>query len=305
MVARVGSIHLRNLGLTSHYPVVILWHATSSKTPRPRRPKEGVRLWTPPESPLRVEYSTGLLREVRLSGEAADAFGLLYGTRSGRTIRVVSTRGQAGLAPVGVFASRIRGEVFLAEEDLERFEGAGASVALVIAGERGGFFVRDAGGALETVRSYEEFLIQPPSAPRARPRRWSYAWVFGLLPLAAFAVPHRAPAPFMLHLNEDAGQLKISWNQPREGTLTILDGGSVITVDVRPDQSRMTYARRSGDVIVKLGPAQARFVGPGVASSEPERLQERIQELKARLRGLRGAQAAGKARIAALQRRLQ
>lgn len=252
-----------------------------------------------------MEFSTDLLREVRAAGVTVDAFGTLYGVRSGKTVRVVSTRGQTGLSAIGVFASRVRGEVFLTEDDLERFETAGASAALVIAGERCGFFVRDAGGALETVRSYEEFFIQAAASPAVKQRRWTWASTFALLPLLAFAIPHRPAPPLELRLQERAGQLRISWNRQSRDPLTILDGGSLITVDVKPDQFGMTYARRSGDVLVKLGAAQARFVGHPVASTGAEEAQAGIREMKARLAKLRRERAAGKARIAALQRRLQ
>ncbi|HVO96941.1 MAG TPA: hypothetical protein VMT15_02700 [Bryobacteraceae bacterium] len=275
------------------------------RAPCPREQRAPCRVWAPPESPLRVEFSTDLLRDVRAAGTSVDAFGTLYGACSGKTVRVVSTRGQAGLTAIGVFASRVRGEVFLTEEDLERFETAGANVALVVAAERCGFFVRDAGGAIEAVRSYEEFFIQPPAAPDSKCRRWSWAYAFALLPLLAFAIPHRTAPSLALHLQEDAGQLKVSWNQPRLDTLSILDGGSLITVDVKPDQSRLTYVRRSGDVTVKLGPAQARFIGPPMASRGVEEVRTSIRALQARLAKLRGAMAAGKARIASLQRRLQ
>src|ERR1700689_1132784 len=104
--------------------------------------------WAPPESPVRIEYTPALLQEV--ASGAVNAFGVLYGVRHGQTIRLIATRGRAGLEPVGIFASRVRGKVFLTEEDLERFEKAEASVAMVVSGDKGGFFVRDAEGFLET-----------------------------------------------------------------------------------------------------------------------------------------------------------
>ena len=118
-----------------------------------RRPSAPVRTWAPPESPFRIEYSPALLREVRVSADGVDAFGVLYGVRHEDTIRLVATRGCAGLEPLGVFASRARGQVFLTEEDLGRFEKAEACVAMVISGDAGGFFVRDAVGSIETVRT--------------------------------------------------------------------------------------------------------------------------------------------------------
>jgi len=265
-----------------------------------------VYAWAPPESPFRIEYSPALLREMRISRGGADSFGILYGIRHGNTIRLVATRGRAGLDPVGVFASRVRGEVFLTEEDLERFEKADASVAMVLAGETGGFFVRDQTGSIEAVRSYEEFSIYGPieSAPIVviKKRRWPWAACLLLIPFL-FYRPHHAQ--LALTVREAGGQLRISWNLPTAQTLTILDGGERTYVSVAKGQSTATYVRRTGDVTIGLGSAQARYVGPALPPSEIENLHNSIDTLHARVVSLRAARAAGEARIAALQRRLQ
>jgi hypothetical protein len=115
----------------------------------------------------------------------------------------------AGMHSVGIFVCRARGEVFLTDDDLGRFESAQGLVALVVAGGRAGFFVREedgsvfesaqglvalvvAGGragffvrekdgSVQAVRSHEEFLVanvaaarmlEPaPELPAAAPKR--------------------------------------------------------------------------------------------------------------------------------------
>jgi hypothetical protein len=262
-------------------------------------------IWSPSESPLRIEYSPALLREVRISSGGVDAFGVLYGVRHGNIIRLVATRGRAGLDPLGVFASRVRGEIFLAEDDLERFEKAEACVAMVLSGETGGFFVRDATGAIETVRSYQEFSINGPVAAPVpqKKRRWHWAACLPLLALPFFyRTSHSQPA---LTVRETGGQLRISWNVPTPETLTILDGGERTYVPIKPGQSSATYARRSGDVTIGIGAAQTRFVGPALPPTAIENLRASLDSLHARVVSLRAARALGATRIAALERRLQ
>jgi hypothetical protein len=263
-----------------------------------------IRTWAAPESPFRIEYSPALLREVRISSGGVDAFGVLYGIRHGDTIRLIATRGRAGLDPVGVFASRVRGQVFLTEADLERFEKANACVAMVISGETGGFFVRDRDGSLETVRSYQEFSIHGQQVAIVKRRRvwWPWAACLALIPLL-FLRPHHAP--LALHLRESDGQLKISWTGPTSETLTILDGGERTYVAISPSQTTATYARRSGDVTVGIGTVQARFVGPALPPTETAKMRNSIDSLHRQVVALRAASTSQQTRIAALQRRLQ
>ena len=108
-----------------------------------------------------------------------------------------------------------------------------------------------------------------------------------------------------MSLSESAGQLRISWSVPTKETLTILDGGELISITVRPDQSTATYARQTGDVTVAIGSVQSRFVGPAVPPTEIERGRAAIADLKAKITSLRAAIATGQTRIAALERRLQ
>jgi hypothetical protein len=260
-----------------------------------------VYTWAPPESPFQIEYGPALLREVRISSGGVDAFGVLYGVRHGKTIRLVATRGCAGLEPLGVFASRVRGKVFLTEKDLERFDKADASVAMVVSGDTGGFFVRDLAGSIETVRSYQEFSVKGTPVPVHRPR-WPWAACLLLIPLFALR-PH--PAQLALTVREAEGQLRISWNVPTMETLTILDGGERTYIPIAPEQSTATYARRSGDVTVGIGSAKARFVGAALPPNEIERARAGVETLLAKVNSLRAAKAAGETKIAALERRLQ
>jgi hypothetical protein len=256
---------------------------------------------------LRIEYSPSLLREVRIANSGVDAFGTLYGVSHGKTIRVVATRGRAGLEPVGVFASRVRGQVFLTEEDLERFDRAEAAVALVVSGQKGGFFVRDAAGSIETVRSYEEFSLQAQSAPavvKVVKRRVAWTWCLALLPLLYF-IPRAPHKPQSISLREDSGQLRIGWNLAVDTTLTILDGSIETSVAIHRGQSMLTYARRTGDVVARIGSTQSRFVGPEPPLTETRQLRESLDGMKLALVSLKAARAAGQTKIADLERRLQ
>jgi hypothetical protein len=279
-----------------------IWPVMSRLT-RPRNAP--LRIWAPPESPFRIEYSPSLLKELQILNGGADIFGVLYGVRHANVIRLVATRGRAGLEPVGVFASRARGKVFLTEQDLERFEKAEACVAMVVSDQSGGFFVRDATGSIVTVRSYQEFSIhEPPAAVVVKKRPWQWAACLALIPLLlVFYWPHKPQ--LALTLRETEGQLRISWNIPSTDTLTILDGGERTYVPIAPGQSTATYARRTGDVTIGIGSAQVRFVGPKLPPTEIEKQRAGINALERKVASLRAASAAGQSRIAALERRLQ
>lgn len=153
--------------------------------------------WAPPESRMRIEYSTEVLRQISLEGAAREASGILFGTRQENSIRIVEARFRndeggadpAGLGPVGIFAARRRGEIFLTESDLKRFEQTAVNgtagepcecVALVVAGRMGGFFLRDNDGSIQTVRSYQEFPLAGLSVRRVR-LRWSWVLLAGLV----------------------------------------------------------------------------------------------------------------------------
>jgi hypothetical protein len=101
-------------------------------------------------------------------------------------VRVTSARPRPGLNPVGIFAARWRGEVFLTEEDILRLETlekvnhlndnlAGGAIALVIAGVHAGFFVRELDGSMQTIQSHEEFKIRALSPKTNRVARlWKF-----------------------------------------------------------------------------------------------------------------------------------
>src|SRR5262249_43441526 len=118
---------------------------------------QGSRVWNPPGSPLAVEYSAELLRQGQREG-AGEKAGVPYGKRMDGRIRLLAARPArherdlklAGLERVGVFAVRRSGEVFLSEQDFEFTERHGANLALILVGDRGGFFVRQPDDVLLT-----------------------------------------------------------------------------------------------------------------------------------------------------------
>jgi hypothetical protein len=115
--------------------------------------------WAPPRSPVRIEYSTDILLEVLKASGSGDARGLLFGMRNAKDVWILAASHLSGSAPVGIFVARIRGEVFLTEADLEFFETQRADLALAIVGAKGGFFVREADGSVQTIQSLEEFPV--------------------------------------------------------------------------------------------------------------------------------------------------
>ena len=221
-------------------------------------------IWGPEASPLRVEFPAELIRELGME----EASGVLYGSRHGREIRVFTAEAPENeeQEKVGVFVSRIRGEVFLTETDLAFFKQHQSEVALVVAGDRAGFFVCEADGSIQTVRSHEEFSIERPqmaAIPKESPARTRVPALAGLvalamLPIAALAVfPQRTghtgqPAPSALEVREIGGQLRISWKPGRNAVLAIDDGGRKLAIPVYANQSNVTYASRGSEVEVSL-----------------------------------------------------
>jgi hypothetical protein len=225
------------------------------------------RIWGPEASPLRVEFPVKLIQGLGV----AETSGILYGLRHGRVIRILARaleQGNEEQVKVGVFVSRIRGEVFLTETDLASFRQHRSEVALVVAGGRAGFFVREADGSIQTVRSHEEFEVAPqcsgapnellPSPKRTRAFAWTAApaWLamLAVLPIAALAVlPKRsAAAPLELQVRETAGQLRISWKPGQNAVLAIDDSGTRLSIPVYANQSSVTYAPRGSEVRVNL-----------------------------------------------------
>lgn len=144
------------------------------------------RVWFPPQSPVRIEYSRELLRLLLPRQDEEYATGVLYGTRGAGAVRVSSAKPRIGLEAVGIFAARWRGEVFLTEPDILRLEAlddlnnvnnmnnvdsevdSSEAIALVIAGGQGGFFVRSPDGSMQTLQSYQEFPVRAPSLEATR-----------------------------------------------------------------------------------------------------------------------------------------
>ncbi len=221
--------------------------------------------WEPSKSPFSIELPADLLLQLGWS----DSCGVLFGSRRGREVRIASldTRTDEEQEKVGVFVSRIRGEVFLTESDLAFLNRARLDLALVVAGRRAGFFVREPDGSIQTVRSHEEFplageerhMLRWPAAALRRkwvPAKWVPAGAVALagLPLMALAMfPQRAVRTHgSLEVRELEHQLRISWAPPQNAVLRIDDGGGTIAIPVSPGQSSVTYAPRSREVEVTL-----------------------------------------------------
>jgi len=255
------------------------------------------RRWAPSQSQLRIEFSPDLLQEIRRRGSNTDRTGVLYGMRHGREVRVMSAASDPQFDPIGTFASRLRGDVFLTESDLERFEQANAVIALVVAGGKGGFFVKNSDGSIQSVQSYEEFSIAEAtsllaiapikpvarSASRRRRRRRTKSWAWAAAAcLAIVAIPLVAapllkpllPRPRLgLSVLDDAGHLRITWNARAirgHATLEIEDGGENTVRPVDPVQTSAVYSPRTQAIEVRLSEIDtngagrhetARFVG--------------------------------------------
>lgn len=224
--------------------------------PPPIREVINYRTWAPPESPVQIEYSPEILRAIQGSGP-------LFGVRQYNRLRIVAAQIESGLDPVGMFIVRSRGEVFLTEADLERFEDlqVPGAVALVVAGGRAGFFVREPGGAIQSIQSYEEFsAADVPAEPRGlnfdfRPL-WLWFAVSALALLTALVVLRPdvpVHAPFELQVRAEEGQLLITWNRDIEiGNLEIKDGDRISEVPVPRGLAQVTYEPVTGDVEVQL-----------------------------------------------------
>jgi hypothetical protein len=258
---------------------------------------------------LRIEFPPELLHEVRLEGARVvrppplrwtppfnrvvnQSSGLLFGVRHDDEVRVLTARAESGLAPVGIFVCRARGEVFLTDDDLADFEKHHGILALVIAGGQAGFFVREPDGSVQAIRSHEEFQVADAAAhpvsretaavelPRPAPRWWQArsAWkrvaaCAGLLAIPAGAFAYLRPLlphlPIALALREDAGQLVIGWNAGAilEGSrLEIRDGSERTILTLAAGTSGATYGLQSGDVEVGRTTAE-RTYGRGALGS--------------------------------------
>ena len=232
------------------------------------------RIWSPAASPLNVEFPAELTRGLGFE----ETSGSLYGSRHGRTILILARSSEEEneeREKVGVYMSRIRGEVFLTETDLAFFKEQQGEVALVVAGHRAGFFLREEDGSIQTVRSHEEFsaevrhfnapfpvttsLVTTSAEQRLMPKpRWPRTLagiaMLGALPIAALAVlPKRiAKASSALEVREAGGELRISWKPGHTAVLAIDDGGRKLAIPVYSNQSNVTYAPQASEVEVSL-----------------------------------------------------
>ncbi len=211
---------------------------------------------------MQIEYSAELLRQVHREG-SGDSRGVLYGRRRDSQIRLLAARRAGhsrdprliGLERVGVFAVRSGGEVFLTEKDLEFAERNGADLALVLAAEQGGFFIREADGAILAIRSHQEFAV-----PNLRPKKagsgrgWlNVTALAACLVLSVAAALYAEPkAALTLSVHEEAGQLIALWGPGVRGTLEILDGEHKLQVPITVQETRATYQPESGNVSILL-----------------------------------------------------
>src|SRR5882724_9462889 len=103
------------------------------------RATQTTRVWNPPQSAVRIEFSDEFLRQVRREG-GGEKRGLLYGRRAASETKMLAARSLGhprdlrllGLEHVGMFAVRRKGEVFLTEHDLVFAERLNSAVVLVI-----------------------------------------------------------------------------------------------------------------------------------------------------------------------------
>lgn len=298
--------------------------------------------WQPHQSPVGIDFSSTLMRELRAYATERESCGMLYGLRDQSEVLVLAahTHPEDGLETVGIFVTRIRGEVFLTEANLKLFETYDAQIALVIAGGKAGFFVRASNGSIQSVRSHEEFPVEEPLVPPARPvalvkaiiatvprvRRQSWKLVaigaFAALPIAAFAYLHpiarqRSPArqaPVMLPLQEENGQLRISWWPGEDRILVIEDGDQRSAIPVLAGQSNATYVRRNAELEVTLisldqrsvqHRESIRFVGPVPPMSHVAELRAQIAQASVEADRLRSESAESRAQTASLQKAIE
>ena len=149
-------------------------------------------------------------------------------------------------------------------------------------------------------------LTLPPSAP-ATPTvetakgisPWTACLLLALLPLS-YALARRQPSPLSVEIHEQAGQVRISWDIPTQGTLIIIDDQENRLIPITPAVSTVTYARRSGDVEVQLGSAYARFVGPPPPPPEKEQIRRDMEDLKKEIVSLRNTETSNRGQLGAL-----
>jgi hypothetical protein len=296
--------------------------------------------WSPPQSSITVEYSDNLLREVRLAGLLGDASGVLYGIRDGQWIRVAAARRTvneggfqgdarlAGLEPVGIFSARVRGEIFLTESDLKHFEQSEGTIALVVAGSKAGFFLYEADGSIETIKSHAEFRLSgeesgaKPALPTCveprfeidAPRLSSWVWMVPVAVLAMVALVATQSfwlprPPLLLTAHDQEGQVRIAWNRAATtgmgAELEIADGDAHISVPLSPDFASAVYVRHTSDVQIHLtagGHTETlRFFGADTPLTPVGAARQRVTDLESEAQTLDAALERGMRQIGRLQ----
>ena len=266
--------------------------------------------WCPPRSSVCVEIAPDLLAELRPKADSTETTGFLYGRLEGSELCILGTRPEEldAAEKVGIFVSRLRGEVFLTESNLELFEKESSLVALVIAGDKAGFFVREGDGSIQSVRSHEEFLVpgHPPATSSARKWAWAAAAGFALVLLLP-AFPQRPPQIVALRVSEEGDEVQIAWQAGEHAILEIQDGGARVAIPVSADQSNATYARRTSTVEVSLiplnGKSARREVARLVTSALPaKQVYSEFADARAQVDRLRSEIEAKRAHADALQK---
>ncbi len=246
------------------------------------------RRWAPPQSFVKIEFTPEVLHEVRGNTRANQDRGYLFGKRRGNEVRVLAAIREpqqndprlAHLEPVGTYASRVRGEVFLTDDDLEQSSRVSDGIVLVVAGKRAGFFTREQDGSMQAVRSYEEFAVADAAAESVsadaltkpgREKRLRHpalppinAWKAALAASVLLAAPAMAYAyleprmrmlPIEMSVHESNGQLMIAWDPAilaQGGHLRISEGDIQTSILLAAFGSGITYLAQTDDVEVRL-----------------------------------------------------
>jgi hypothetical protein len=258
-----------------------------------RLPGTQYRVWCPPGSSVRIEYAAGLFREARMFGPS----GRLYGEWSENALRVDNAVRKGSEELVGIFSIRERGEVFLTEEELQRFEECDGKVALVIAGGKAGFFLRESDGSIQSLKSHEEIGLAERTA-----RSWHWIPVVAAMIVAVVIAVSwmMRTQPLGLAVRDDAGQLHISW-RPTRGAIEIRDGAVTRSVAVRPMVRSMTYVPQSADVQIRMTVGRRTETARYVAIDPVATLRGEIGRLETEQAMLTAQAALNRVRIAELE----
>jgi hypothetical protein len=284
---------------------------------------QGCQIWRTPGSPLLIECSAELLRQVHREG-SGERRGWLYGRRRDGLIHLLAARRSGhsrdlrlvGLERVGVFAVRSQGDVFLTERDLEFAERNGADLTLVLAGQQGGFFVPERDGSMVAIRSHREFAVPDAGTLKASGGKAGISAMLNAGALTACLVLSIAAALYAqpraaltLRVHEEAGQLVAVWSPGVRGTLAIRDGMNKLQVPVSVQETRSTYEPEGRDVNIVLTTLEGMtreeqvHVRGQVASTPP--LEDQIVKLEAERQGLIEEAEANRIKLGQLEKMLR